>query len=454
MKALPPAMSDQPSSTSGIDATDTETRLSRRQVLAAAGATGLGGGLGGYVLGNGIDETLGRSEDCDPPPLSRPVDGWAMPDYDLANTGHCPGELAPETLETTWRVDRDQTRFRAPVVANGTVLLPEVDDQVESESRVRAFDLQTGEERWQSNELCCGPGPGGAVVAGDTVFVHTRDGVAALALADGSTLWTGTPKTDRGAVTAAPVVTDGLLTLHQRLDESIRVDTYDARTGQHCATRTLDFEVREGPALSPTRRFVAADGDLIALDRDDWSIDWRQALPRRAYVAPRYHDGQVYVSGFDGHLVALAADSGAIQWTVEFENYVPGGRSGDREYARPTPEFGAVTSAAVVVREEVYSDYSDRIVAFDPASGDRLWELTAPADREYGFANPVAAGDRVYTVVSSYSDDRSRLLELDISTGARRNETALEVDGGAQMVLADGGLVVAALSGVQVLGDE
>lgn len=446
--------SPSPSTSTGIDVHDDGTHLSRRQVLAAAGATGLAGGLVGYVLGNGIDETFGQSADCDPPPLSRPDDGWPMPSYDLANTGYCPPEMAPETLATAWSVDRDQTQFTTPVVANGTVLFPDGDSQVESESRVRAFDLTTGHERWQSSELCCGTNPGGAVVAGDTVFVHGRDGVAALALADGSTLWTAAPETDRGAVTAVPLVADGLVSLRQRLDESVRVDTYDARTGHHCGTRTFDFEVRERPALSATRRFVAANGDLIALHRDDWSVDWRQTLPRRAYVAPRYHDRQVFVSGFDGHLVALAADTGEELWTVEFDNYVPGGRSGDMEYARPTPEFGAVTSEAVVVREEVYSDYSDRIVAFDPASGDRLWEETAPAEREYGFANPVAAGDRVYTVVSSYSDDRSRLLELDVSTGARRTETALEVNGGAQMVVADGRLVVAALSGVQVLGDE
>ncbi|WP_246983376.1 PQQ-binding-like beta-propeller repeat protein [Halorientalis marina] len=449
MNDPPPATESRPSADGRTGNADQE--FSRRQVLAAAGASGVAGtGLGAFA-GAGFDVSFAAArEDCDSPPLSVPDDGWPMPGYDLANTGHAPADVAPASLDPSWTVDRDRTRFGHPLVANGTILLPEVDEQVNSRSRIRAFSLATGEERWRTAELCCGSSPHGVVVAGDLAFVRSEAGVAAVALADGSTVWRET--VESGAFGSVPLVADGQVFLRRRGEDSFTVYAMDARSGDPCGETTVEVDPRHRPALSNTHRFHGTDKGLIALARDDWSVDWRQSLPRTPYTAPRYRDGRVYVSGFAGFLHALDADSGTVQWTVEFDHYVPGGRADGEEYARPTPEFGAVTADTVVVREEVYSDYSDHVKAFDVASGDLLWDRAPPAETGSSYANPVVAGDTVFTVEFDYERDAYRLLELDLATGDRRNAAPVRIRGGPELVVADGRVVAVAETGVQTFG--
>lgn len=453
-------MSDEPSPTAGTDGTDNERQFSRRQVLAATGVTGLGGGLGGYVLANGIDETLGLEPECDPPPLSRHDDGWPKPATDLGNTGQVPAVQAPDSLTVTWGQDREPTRFREPIVVNGTVLLSEVvlDSRARDNERgrLRALSLSTGMERWRTTAPSWSSSPGHVLVAGDSVFFRYEDGVAAVALADGSMLWEQpSVGPDETYVSSYPLVLDGLVHLPQFSDRGYRIDRFDARTGTHCGSQTVDIDVDvflQPLGLSRTDQFLGTSDAVIALGRDDLSVRWREPVTARPHGAPRIRDGRVFVPGFAGQLVALDAVTGERLWTEEFDHYVPGGRSGETVYAEPTPKFGAVTSEAVVVREDVYSEFSHRIKAFDPASGDLLWERTPPAERGYRYAAPVAAGEAVYTIEFSHDREDYRLLELVDGTGEQRAERRLDIEGGAELVVTAGRLVVVSHESVRVLG--
>lgn len=453
---MPPS-NDRSPSTGGHQSTaeppgdGPDRQFSRRSVLAAAGASGIAGvGLGAFAAA-GFEVPFAAARDgCDPPLLSFPDDGWPMPGYDLANTSHVPAAVAPASLDSAWSVTRPRTRFASPVVANGTVLLPTVGERGDYRSRVRAVSLATGEERWRTTALCCGSTPHNVVVAGDLAFLRSEDGVTAVALADGSTVWRA--MFESGAFASVPLVLDGQVFLRRRGEDSFTVHAMDGWTGDRCGETTVDVDVRNRPAVSPARCFFGTAEGVVALSREDWTVDWTQPLPRRSYVAPVYHDGMVYASGFAGYLHGLDAASGTVEWTVEFDHYVPGGRSGEEVYARPTPEFGAVTSDTLVVRENVYSDYASRVRAFDTDSGDRQWERTPPAPKDYYYATPVVAGDAVYTVELDHERDEYRLLELALDTGDQRAEVPLDVDGGAELVVADGRLVVVSETDIHAFG--
>ena len=167
-----------------------------------------------------------------------------------------------------------------------------------------------------------------ATVAGDRVFFteewgdHSQgDGsITALGAADGEHLWS------YGSTQASTSSTD------LAVADAVYVGYYDGTVGG------------------------GDEGELHAVEFDGserWTVD-----TGRFYGRPRLRDGVVYVGSEEGVVRAVDADTGEVRWRQEMGMDESGGPTG--------PAVEAVDGTAVYV-------VTDRLLALDPATGDRLW---------------------------------------------------------------------------------
>lgn len=260
----------------------------------------------------------------------------------------------------------------------------------------------------------------------------------------------GQGNTRRHRITADPVAADG------------RVFTLDSRAGvvatsltSGAALWTADLQPGfdrggnvsgGGLAVSGGRLFVTTGfGELIAVDAASGAIAWRQRLDA-GIGAPTVADGTVYVVSRNNQGWAVDAATGRLEWNV------PGTASGalltggaapaitDRLVIMPfgSGEIGGVlrrssaflwntsvaagrngvayanindvTSDPVVVGNRIYAgNQSGRVVAFDTARGERIWQAN-----EGAYSPVLHTGGDLFFV-----SDRNELIRLDAGSGAR-----------------------------------
>jgi eukaryotic-like serine/threonine-protein kinase len=174
-------------------------------------------------------------------------------------------------------------------------------------SQLRAIDLESGDVIWRQNGSVCAA----IVVRGDTVFAALESGqVRAMAVADGSLLWT--------LALTAPLV--------------------------------------EAPSIAGDRLYVAdGTGELIAASIDSGRVLWRRDLgtPMRTRPAAHAATGRVFAA-VQGGLHALEASTGKVLWQANFAGL-------------PSAELYA-SSQHVAVGSTDHSLYG-----FDAATGQQLW---------------------------------------------------------------------------------
>ena len=212
----------------------------------------------------------------------------------------------------------DQYLRLSPAVAGDTVYAAERDGDVV------AYDVRSGDERWETSTDT--PISGGPGVGEGLVFVGTSDGeVLALAADSGEIAWRRRVSSE---VLAAPVASQGVVVV-----------------------RTQD-----GKLVG----MKAADGERL------WVYDRAvPALSLRGTSAPVVAGGSV-VAGFDsGLLVALALADGALLW--ESRIAVPSGRS-ELERLVDIDADPVVDGAWIYV-----VTYQGRIAAVDRVNGDVAW---------------------------------------------------------------------------------
>ena len=129
-----------------------------------------------------------------------------------------------------------------------------------------AYDLEAGTRLWLSNVTTAVQ----PVIGTDAVFVVTNDALVALALKDGSTIW----------------------------------------------TQPFDDELAVAPVVAGERLLLAnLDGDVIARRVADGTELWRRRVPRAASSPPAFNRTRLFVPTSDGAVVALDLDGGAVAWT-------------------------------------------------------------------------------------------------------------------------------------------
>jgi outer membrane protein assembly factor BamB len=279
-------------------------------------------------------------------------------------------------LDTEWRQRVGQGLGRATYPIS-----PSLDEGViyaaDERGRVMAVDAQSGERRWQT-DLDVGVSSGLTAVAGQ-VYLGTRNGeVVALNQADGDVAWRARVSSE---VLAPPQPSNELLVV-QSVDGAITA--LDRRTGRerwvHTTTEpALTLRGTGTPMVIDPVTFAGfANGRLATLDNRSGQPLWerRIAVPRGRSEIDRMvdlsgqpvltPDGRLFVTSYNGRLVALEAQSGEVLWQREHSSYLTPVLVGDRLFT---------------VNE------ASHVIAFDARSGEEVWRnrdlegrwLTAPA---------------------------------------------------------------------------
>jgi outer membrane protein assembly factor BamB len=188
------------------------------------------------------------------------------------------------------------------------------------------------------------------------------------------------------------------------------------------------------PAIAGDTVYVgSADGRLYAIalptGRERWRYHGGEDLSTRPAVA----DGAVLVASQQDTVFAVDAASGAWRWHHRREN--------------KRAEFTIFGAAAVLAGPgAVYAAYSDGYAAaLDPATGAARWERQVAPAGDHLDVDALALRDgRLYA--AAYS---GAVVAVDAATGEARWSFA--VPGAAQLVLAEGLLVVVAAANVHGL---
>lgn len=242
---------------------------------------------------------------------------------------------------------------------------------------VRAIDAASGEKIWQV-ELKTPISSGLTAVAGQ-VYLGTRNGeVLALDQSDGTELWRSRVSSE---VLAPPQANRRLLVI-QSVDGAITALDRESGAERWVYTANQPALTLRGtgtPQVIEQVTFAGfANGRLVTLDNRSGQPLWdmRVAVPKGRSEVGRLtdldgqpvltQDGRLYVTSYNGRLLALEATSGEILWSREESSYL-------------TPLL--IDDTLITVND------ASHVLALDALSGRLLWEsdalegrwLTSPA---------------------------------------------------------------------------
>lgn len=362
-------------------------RQSRRQFLRlglTAGITGLNGCMSAFQLGprcaehrslHGADVPLGEGA------------SWPTFQYDPQNTGHNPEATSPKSgVEAAWRYSTCHRLEHGPVihagkaVTNGTILdartgqlagewtgnssTPTVIGKTlfVGSNDLEARDLMTGDLLWTfETDGNAGALPSPTVVDG-TVFVpgNIRDEkLYAVDAARGTEKWRFPTDGDLGG---SPAVVDDTVFV---VDDAVAVYAIDTDSGELRWNTSFETAMgRSSPAVSGGRMYLGSwDGDVLALCIEDGAILWRTTIdtPLFRIDGPvAVADGMVFAAGREGTIAALRADTGHVKWKR---------RTGVFELTPPTVADGVVFTGAHPMSN------AGTVFAFDTSDGTILWRF-------------------------------------------------------------------------------
>ncbi len=276
------------------------------------------------------------------------------------------------------------------------------------DGNLHVFDVATGRLSWLYH---CEGGIGATpAVADGRVVVFSRDGlVQALDVQDGRLLWR--------------FATGG----ERRFGV---VGGYGQDPALGAVPDPWDFWL-SAPLIAGGRVvFGSSDGHVYALDAATGRIQWRYDAGISIHSAPAFADGRIFVGTWDTQLLALDAASGNLAWSFQ------GGTD---------PKTGilqGIVSAPRVRGDTVYAGARDGFLyAFDAATGAMRWRYDARGS--WVVTTAAADEDTLYAATS----DTAKFVALDRATGRERFAVNMRVWTYASPVLAGRVVFAAAMDG-------
>ncbi|UPV74025.1 PQQ-binding-like beta-propeller repeat protein [Halorussus limi] len=384
-------------------------RWSRRQFLAACGATPFGG-CGSVLPGNDSESA------------------WVTVQRDPGHTGFLPdADRSARDAPAEWdlETDRDGLFHRRPVFADGTLF-------VASDGELYAVDAEAGSVAWtRQRKTTNADGErvpfhvGELATDGDCVFVAwslsgANDVLAAYPVDGGETQWEFETNTNVGAV--LPVA--DTLYLVATLPEGQRLVALDPATGQTRWQSRVDVATHPPLAYADGTLFSGRYRDeqesftgtwvLQAFDADGGERRWKRDVTGYGVGTgdrlARFFglgggepnltaaDGRVYFGTGPAELYALDAADGTVRWSYALE------------------EGNTSTGHAPVVDDDtVYVANLSTVTALDAATGTQRWQYEdarIPFDDPQRY--PVLVGDTLLV------PEQVTWLALDAATGEER----------------------------------
>lgn len=347
------------------------------------------------------------------------------------------GFNATVELNSAWsqRVGGGLGRARYPISAaseDGVIYA------ADTEGRVVALEADGGDTRWEK-DLDTAISSGLTAIGGG-VYLGTRNGeVLALSQDDGEVQWRSRVSSE---VLAAPQASSQLLVV-QSVDGA--VTALDRATGEERWVYTgtqpaLSLRGTGTPQVIEPVSFVGfANGRLATLDNRSGQPLWemRIAVPQGRSEVDRLvdldgqpvltPDGRLYVTSYNGRLVALEATSGETLWEREHSSYLTPLLVGDhlftvndaghvlamdalsgREIWRSTDLEGRwLTSPAFTDGKLVFGDFEGYVHLLDASSGDIVGRTRVNGS---GISlRPLTDGRRIY---AQANDGRLEALQI------------------------------------------
>jgi len=167
-----------------------------------------------------------------------------------------------------------------------------------------------------------------------------------------------------------------------------------------CWETELGADVRSTPAVTTTRVFVGSgDGRIYALDRRRGSVRWRFDAGSPVDGSPTVFRNLVYVTARNGALYALGVDDGRLRWKHASRSAIP--------FRAPQGNLDYVIASPVVADSTVYAGGPDgHVYALAALSGAVQWDVSLAASI---WASPAIAGQTVYVAANDgrlYALDR------------------------------------------------
>lgn len=432
------------------------------------------------------------------PPLAGAGAGTATPEPgsdevaalpDPGQTGVMPGPGLTGEPDLVWRVPIEAVTSDL-FVGDDTVVRGYFSDEIPADFpatrnpwHVEAFSARAGTPVWDTEIAASGVQIGG-VWQGTVVLVATGEGapisiggeaigetdqgyVIGLDLATGQIQWS-TLLADEPAVqptVGAPTVTDGIAFVPTSLGQVAAIDLVD---GSIVWTATVDEALSDEPyqyGLSPlavgdgvVATYSMATGKAYALDAATGESRWALAVadaptpialgsgadgltasePVPSIGGPAIAGGRVYVSigwysgDADQSLMAIDLAAGTALWTDELGTIDLSDPNRQRGVSQPF-----VTDGAAIV--SIGGPEGNRLLAFDPETGDPLWE--------HGLSDEQSSTMSIVDDTGYVAGTNGVLTGIDLASGTERWSVAL--GGGATRApfVIDGMLYLAAEDG-------
>jgi outer membrane protein assembly factor BamB len=240
---------------------------------------------------------------------------------------------------------------------------------------------------------------------GQQVFLAYGPGVIAYDVEAETPAWTFPLETNQSLqFYAAPSVEDGRVVIGDYgaaggfFSPNVVVTVYALENGQQGTPQTLWFndDVAKDHVVAPplqvgNQAFVGtSDGYILALNAETGALQWRFKTEHSVWGQPSYQDGVLFVASLDKVVYALDAAEGTELWRAELD--------------------GALASQPVVDSSLVYvSSFDRKLHALDMATGEEQWAAEA---QDWVWGAAALADDVVY-----FADIQGNVYAVTADTG-------------------------------------